>query len=158
MNILPIILAFLLIPFHAQQHKKDTVVYSEKIDSSLVTARMSIISHSGDTLVLNTGSIKNLENDRLRDLLAKLPGVTIRDNTISIMGEPVKKILLNGKLVFGENVHAPLDLILADAVKEIQSFREHDRTRMIESDTLGFKQRVMNVRTNHGEDSIWELA
>lgn len=144
------------ISLHLPQY--DSIVVAERLDSSVVVSKMSIISSRGDTLVFNTSNIKKVENDRLRDLLMKLPGLQIDHNRITLMGEDVKKILLNGKLVFGDNVSAPLDLILAAAVKEIDSFREYDRMRMIEADTLGHKQRVLDVKTKDGSDFVWELA
>ena len=144
------LLSIITVPAFSQ----DMTDIQEKLDSSVVSSRAPAITRRGDTLVMNVGKAKTLDYDKLADLLKQYPGVSVENNKLYLNGDEVKKILLNGKMIFGDNVSAPLDLVLAKMVKGIRSWREYDRGRLVEGDTLGAKQRVVDVLTTRPVDNF----
>ena len=71
------------------------------LDAASVSAVGNAIIVKKDTLEYNANSFKTTENDMLEDLLKKLPGVEVsEDGSISINGETISKITIDGKTFF----------------------------------------------------------
>ncbi|MBQ0077339.1 MAG: outer membrane beta-barrel protein [Bacteroidales bacterium] len=73
----------------------------EQLEAAKVTATGNPIVVKKDTIEFNASSFKTTENDALEDLLKKLPGVEVsEDGSITVNGEAIKKITINGKTFF----------------------------------------------------------
>lgn len=154
-----IIILFLILFGQTLFAQTDSVEVSVQLDSvSVVKGKIPIFYHKADTVLFNASGVKSMEYDKLSDLLAKFPGMSFRNGKFYVNGEEVKKILLNGEIIFGNDTSAPMDLILAKTVKQIRSFREHDRARLLEADTLDLKQRVVDVITYEPMDEVRMLS
>ena len=71
------------------------------LDAASVSAVGNPIVVKKDTLEYNANSFKTTENDMLEDLLKKLPGVEVsEDGSITVNGEAIKKITIEGKTFF----------------------------------------------------------
>lgn len=114
---------------------------------------VAMVMH-GDTTVFNASAFKTMKGDPLENLLKKLPGVTIEDGVLMADGKQVTKILINGSSLFGNNVNRAMSLVYGDDVKSVKLFEEHDRDRLLESDTLKAKETVMDVRTKKPMNGI----
>ncbi|MCQ2167561.1 MAG: outer membrane beta-barrel protein [Bacteroidales bacterium] len=74
---------------------------TEQIDAATVSAVGNPIVIKKDTIEYNASSFKTTDNDVLEDLLKKLPGVEVsEDGSITVNGETVKKITIDGKTFF----------------------------------------------------------
>lgn len=73
----------------------------EVLDAASVSAAGNPIIIKKDTIEYNASSFKTTDNDVLEDLLKKLPGVEVsEDGSITVNGESIKKITIDGKTFF----------------------------------------------------------
>lgn len=119
--------------------------------------RITMVRH-GDTTVYNASAFAMMEDAKLADLLKKLPGIKISDTGISAYGEKVSKILINGTMLFGNNVTAAMDMLRSEEVRKVKVYDEYAQDRLIEKDTLGRKERVVDIETKKPITRAQELA
>lgn len=73
----------------------------EVLDAASVTAAGNPVIIKKDTVEYNASSFKTTDNDVLEDLLKKLPGVEVsEDGSITVNGEAIKKVTIDGKTFF----------------------------------------------------------
>lgn len=76
-------------------------VDSEQLDAASVSAVGNPIIVKKDTIEFNASSFKTTDNDVLEDLLKKLPGVEVsEDGSVSVNGQSISKITMDGKTFF----------------------------------------------------------
>ncbi len=76
-------------------------VDSEQLDAASVSAVGNPIIVKKDTIEFNASSFKTTDNDVLEDLLKKLPGVEVsEDGSVTVNGESISKITIDGKTFF----------------------------------------------------------
>lgn len=126
----------------------------------------------GDTTEYNAVAFKTVQNAVVEDLLKRLPGVEVgTDGKITINGEEVKKIRVNGKKFFSDDVQMATKNIPAELIDKIQvldqksdmaqltGFEDNDTERII---NLTFKSNRKqgtfgNVTGGAGLDTNKEL-
>jgi len=73
----------------------------QQLEAAQVSAVGNSILVKKDTIEYNANAFKLAENDVLEDLLKKLPGVEVSESgTITVNGEEIKKITIEGKTFF----------------------------------------------------------
>jgi hypothetical protein len=83
-----------------------------------MTAQMAV---KGDTIEYNTAAFKTAENAVVEDLLKKLPGVVVdADGKITVNGEEIKKVRVDGKKFFGDDIQMATKNIPVDMVDKVQ--------------------------------------
>ncbi|MCX6307710.1 MAG: outer membrane beta-barrel protein, partial [Bacteroidia bacterium] len=100
-------------------------IFLESIDKLLgeveVTGMIAQMSVKNDTIEYNAAAFKTAENAPVEDLLKKLPGVVVdEDGKITVNGEDIKKIRVNGKKFFGGNIQMATKNIPVDLIDKIQ--------------------------------------
>jgi len=100
-------------------------IFIERVDKNLneveVTGKIAQMSVKNDTIEYNAAAFKTPENAPVEDLLKKLPGVVVdEDGKITINGEEIKKIRVNGKKFFGGNIQMATKNIPVDLIDKIQ--------------------------------------
>lgn len=94
---------------------------SEQLASARVSAAVAPMEIKQDTIVYNAAAFHVEENDVLKDLLKKMPGVEVgEDGSVTVQGESVQKITVNGRTFFTGSNSAALDNLPAKAVNKIQ--------------------------------------
>lgn len=79
------------------------------------------LSIKRDTLEFNAGSFKTQPNAVVEELLKKVPGISIDpDGKIKAQGQAVKRILVDGKPFFGDNVVLTTKNLPAEIIDKIQ--------------------------------------
>lgn len=79
----------------------------------------------GDTLEYNTAAYKVNENAMVEDLLKKMSGVEVSaDGKVTINGEEVKGVRIDGKKFFGDDVQMATKNIPADMIDKVQVIDE----------------------------------
>ncbi|MEG1699864.1 MAG: TonB-dependent receptor [Alistipes sp.] len=81
-------------------------------------------SQKGDTVSYNAGSFKVTNDADVEGLLKKMPGITITDGAIEAQGESVKKVFVDGKEFFGEDVTTAIKSLPAEAVDRIEVYNK----------------------------------
>ena len=81
-------------------------------------------SQKGDTVSYNAGAFKVANDADVEGLLKKMPGITVTDGTVEAQGEEVKKIFVDGKEFFGEDVTTAIKSLPAEAVDRIEVYNK----------------------------------
>lgn len=82
-------------------------------------------SQKGDTVIYNAGAFKVSSDATTEGLLVKMPGITISpDGTVEAQGEEIKKILVDGKEFFGDDVSTAIKNLPAEVVESVQVFNK----------------------------------
>lgn len=81
-------------------------------------------SQKGDTLSYNAGAFKVAADADVEGLLKKMPGITVSNGTVEAQGEEVKKVFVDGKEFFGEDVTTAIQSLPAEAVDRIEVYNK----------------------------------
>ena len=111
----------------------------------------------GDTTVFNAAAFNTAENAPLKNLLRQMPGIEIKDDGIVANGKPINKILINGSVLFGNDVKSALDIVYSRDVKNIKVYEQYDQTDYTIKDSLDRKERVLDIITKIPLDKIQSL-
>ena len=79
-------------------------------------------SQKGDTVSYNAGAFKVTADADVEGLLKKMPGITITDGEVEAQGETVKKVFVDGKEFFGEDVTSAIKSLPAQAVDKVEVY------------------------------------
>ncbi len=108
------------------------------------------VEQKADTAVYNASSFKVNKDATTEDLVTKMPGVVNDNGTVKAQGEEVKKVLIDGKEYFGDDVSAALKNLPADLIDKVQVFdRMSDQAQFSGFDD-GNSQKAMNITTKKG--------
>ena len=81
-------------------------------------------SQNGDTVAYNAAAFKVASDANVEGLLKKMPGITISGGQVEAQGEQVKKIFVDGKEFFGEDVSTAINSLPAQAVDRVEVFNK----------------------------------
>ncbi len=81
-------------------------------------------SQKGDTLSYNASAFKVANDADVEGLLKKMPGVTVTDGKVETQGEEVKKVFVDGKEFFGEDVTTAIKSLPAESVDRIEVYNK----------------------------------
>jgi len=110
-----------------------------------MTAQMAV---KGDTIEYNSAAFKTEANAVVEDLLKKLPGVVVdSDGKITVNGEEIKKVRLDGKKFFDGDVtmatkNLPVDMI--DRIQVVDQKSDMSKLTGFEDDNT---ERIINLTT-----------
>lgn len=99
-----------------------------------------------DTVEFDADYFKTRENALMEELLRKLPGVQVdRDGTIKINGVPVKKIMVNGKPLFEDNLTLITGNLSAAIIDKVQLFEDRREGTELQGRRHEPKAKVINI-------------
>ncbi|MDP4241038.1 MAG: outer membrane beta-barrel protein [Bacteroidota bacterium] len=88
-----------------------------------VTGNAAQLVVKGDTTEFNATAFKTTQNAVVEDLLKRLPGVEVgTDGKITVHGQPITKIRVNGKKFFDDDVEMATKNIPAEVIDKVQVF------------------------------------
>ncbi|MDE6862157.1 MAG: carboxypeptidase-like regulatory domain-containing protein, partial [Alistipes sp.] len=102
----------------------ELAVAATRIDAVVKEVQSLRTSQNGDTVSYNAGAFKVAADADVEGLLKKMPGITITNGTVEAQGEEVKKIFVDGKEFFGEDVSTAINSLPAQAVDKIEVFNK----------------------------------
>lgn len=91
----------------------------EMLKGASVTAMGDLVMVKGDTLTYNATSFHTGSNDNLGDLLKKMPGIEVNNGRVSVNGDPVSRITVEGKTFFFNDQSKALENLPAFIVNNI---------------------------------------
>jgi hypothetical protein len=98
------------------------------------------VSMKGDTLEFNASAFKLDSNAVVEDLLRSIPNVTVwGDGQITVNGQEVKSLLVNGKNFFGGDFKIATQNIPKDIVNKIQVYKTAETDRQDSSLVVDLK-------------------
>ncbi|MCM1449015.1 MAG: hypothetical protein NC082_01600 [Clostridiales bacterium] len=112
-----------------------------------VTASKVKFYNKGDTIVYNADAFQLAEGSMLDALISQLPGAKIEDGgRITVNGEFVETLLLNGKELFNNDHSVMLENIGAYTVKNIEVYKGHTFDEKWHRDLTPPKHLTMDVK------------
>ena len=97
---------------------------TQRIETVVKTVKALRTSQNGDTLSYSAGAFKVSNDADVEGLLKKMPGININNGTVEAQGETIKKIFVDGKEFFGEDVNTAIKSLPAEAVDRIEVFNK----------------------------------
>lgn len=115
---------------------------SKMLETVVVTGRSPSIKVSGDTIDYNIGKYTTGNEKVLKDILAKLPGMDVDEKgQVTVNGEAVKKILIDGQDFFGNQNEQIANNLPAKIVDKIQLQKNYSEFSLLS----GFNTRKANA-------------
>ncbi len=103
-----------------------------ELGAAVIEAQVPDIVVKGDTIEYNATAYSSQESDMLQDMIRKIPGIEVDANgNITANGKPVKKILVDGKEFFGNDIPMALANLPANMIKKLQLYKEESETAKI---------------------------
>ncbi len=121
-----------------------------KIDAVVKEVQAIRASQKGDTVSYNASAFKVASDADVEGLLKKMPGITIKNGTVEAQGETVKKIYVDGKEFFGEDVSTALNSLPAQAVKNIEVYNKLSDNAEFSGMDDGDSFKALNIVTQPG--------
>jgi hypothetical protein len=110
-----------------------------ELGAAVIEAQVPDIVVKGDTIEYNATAYSSQESDMLQDMIRKIPGIEVDANgNITANGKPVKKILVDGKEFFGNDIPMALANLPANMIKKLQLYKEESETAKI----TGFRDKA----------------
>lgn len=116
------------------------------LNEVIIKGTISAVRIKGDTTEYNAKAYKLNPNDKVEDLLKRLPGIQVdRYGRITAQGQTVNKVLVDGEEFFGDDPVLVTQNIRADMVDKIQLYdKKSDRATFTGIDD-GIKNKTINV-------------
>jgi hypothetical protein len=138
-----------------EQNQNLGVLYLKKEAQSLtaitVVSTGPAVTQKDDTSQYNAKQFKTNPDATSEDLVKKMPGISVDKNgAVTAQGEQVKKVTVDGKEFFGDDVSAALKNIPANAVDKIQVYDRLSDQAMMTGIDDGNSQKAINIITKAG--------
>lgn len=122
-------------------------------DLSTVTiiSKAPPVVQKGDTSQFSASQYKVNPDANTEDLIKKMPGITVdKDGTVTAQGEQIKKVTIDGKDFFGDDVSAALKNLPSEVVDKIQVFDKLSDQAQLTGIDDGNSQKAINIVTKTG--------
>lgn len=121
-----------------------------------VTASKVKFYNKGDTIVYDADAFQLTEGSMLDALVSQLPGAKVDENgRITVNGEFVETLLLNGKDFFAKDHSLMLENIPAYTVKTVEVYKGHTKEEKANFDTSEPKHLTMDVKLKKEYSNGW---
>lgn len=132
------------------ENKMQVYLTPEKLalTQSVVTAKVPPLSIVNDTIVMNASAVKFNKGEMAIDILEQMPGVQNNNGSVTVLGEAVSNVYVDGVLLFGNSPMTALNNLPAEEVVSIKSFQEYankdPRHKISQTES---KERVLDIST-----------
>jgi len=117
------------------------------LNEVIIKGQAAAIKIKGDTTEFNAGSYTIQPNDKVEDLLKKLPGIQIdKDGKITAQGKTVPKILVDGEEFFGDDPTLVTKNLRADMVDKVQLYEKSSDQAAFTGIDDGAKTQTINIK------------
>ena len=109
-----------------------------------------------DTIIFRAAAVKINKGEMAIDILAQMPGVEVTESSATVLNEEVKRVYVDGALLFGEAPMNALNNLPAEEVVDIRSYQEYankDPHHKISENEE--KERVLDVRTKNKPKAVY---
>lgn len=112
-----------------------------------VTGRAPMATLRGDTSEFHAQAYKLNPDATAEDLVRKMPGMVVRENTVEAQGEEVKEVLVDRKPFFGDDPRAVLRNVPAEMIDRIQVFDKQSDQAQFSGFSDGNESKALNIVT-----------
>ncbi|MCC3160515.1 TonB-dependent receptor family protein [Hymenobacter sp. 15J16-1T3B] len=129
---------------------------SQTLGEVVVAQERAPVSVQGDTVAFNARAFKTQPNAAVEQLLKKLPGVQVdRDGTIRAQGQPVQRVLVDGKPFFGDDPKVATRNLPANIIDQVQLFNQQSDQAQFSGIDDGQQQKTINLVTKRDKRKGW---
>ena len=121
-----------------------------QIETVVKEAKALRTSQKGDTVSYNAGAFKVTNDADVEGLLKKMPGITITDGAVEAQGEEIKKVFVDGKEFFGEDVTTAIKSLPAEAVDRVEVYNKLSDAAEFSGMDDGEGYKAINIVTKPG--------
>ena len=121
-----------------------------QIETVVKEAKALRTSQKGDTVSYNAGAFKVVADADVEGLLKKMPGITVTDGAVEAQGETVKKVFVDGKEFFGEDVTTAIKSLPAEAVDRVEVYNKLSDAAEFSGMDDGEGYKALNIVTRPG--------
>ena len=122
----------------------------KEIEAVVVEGVAMRTSQKGDTLIYNAGAYKVTQDATTETLLAKMPGMKVEDGKVEVQGEEVKKVTVDGKEFFGDDVTTAIKNLPAEVIDKVQVFDRLSDQGQFSGVDDGQSYKAINLVTHNG--------
>ncbi len=119
-------------------------LYKKEKELEEITIINKLIKSKGDTISYNLNSFTNGHEEKLKDILNKLPGIEVNDGNIKVNGKIIDKLLINGNDFFGNNHKLATDNLNAQMIKSVDVLKNYQNS-LLAKNLEGGQQTALNV-------------
>ena len=124
---------------------------SEQLNAAEVSAVGNPIIVKKDTIEFNANSFRTTDNDVLEDLLKKLPGVEVsEDGSVTVNGESISKITIDGKTFFLDDPQLATKNIPAKMVNKLKVIQKKSEQAEFTGIDDGEEETVIDLSVKPG--------
>ena len=95
-------------------------IFNDQLDEVVVKAKEKRFTVRGDTTSYNADRYKSRTDENAGNIIEKLPGVQLKDGDLTIDGDKVNTVLLDGKTYIKANTSAALNQIPSEIISRIE--------------------------------------
>ncbi len=123
----------------------------ETLKAASVSAVGNQMTIKKDTIEYNAAAFKTTDNDMLEDLLKKLPGVEVSsDGAVTVNGETVSKITIDGKTFFLDDPQIATKNIPAKLIKKLKVMEKKSEQAEFTGIDDGERETVIDLSVQPG--------
>lgn len=104
---------------------------SESLNEVIINYDYQPIVKSKDTITYNLKAFTNGNEFKMQDVLTKLPGIKIDNNTIKVQGKTVTKLLVEGKPFFDGSTKLAIENIPANVMAKIEIISDYKESELL---------------------------
>jgi len=117
----------------------------KEVDVKGTAAQMTV---KNDTLEYNATAFKTQEGAVVEDMIKKMPGIEIStDGKITVNGQEIKKVRVDGKKFFGDDIEMATKNIPADMIEKIQVYEQKSDMAQLTGFEDNDTERILNLTT-----------
>jgi len=123
------------------------------LKETVVEAKQTHVEQLGDTTQIHADAYKSHPDATAEDLVNKMPGISTTTGSVTVNGEQVKQILVDGKPFFGDDPNLAIKNLPADIIDKIQVFdKASDQSQFTGFDD-GNSTKTINIITKKGKNN-----
>lgn len=126
----------------------DTIILKDgqtRLNEIVVSATIPV-KVKEDTIEYDARAYKVREGDAVEEIVKKLPGMEVDKNgNMTVQGEPVTKVRLNGKDFFGDDAATAIQNLPADIVKNLQVIDDYGDKAAITGVKGAESRKILNI-------------
>lgn len=119
---------------------------NNNLDEIVIQGKKAVAQQKGDTLSYNLGAFTTGNEQKLKDIIEKLPGLEIDENgKIKSEGKVIGNLLVDGKPFFGDNHKIATDNLNAEMIKGIEVLKNYETFDALK-EIEGSKETALNIQ------------
>ncbi|HXD92675.1 MAG TPA: outer membrane beta-barrel protein [Bacteroidia bacterium] len=123
------------------------------LKETVVEAKQTHVEQLGDTTQIHADAYKSHPDATAEDLVNKMPGISTTTGSVTVNGEQVKQILVDGKPFFGDDPNLAIKNLPADIIDKIQVFDKASDQAQFTGFDDGNAQKTINIITKKGKNN-----